>query len=68
MTYSNMSLPIDIPWKRMGVSEDMIDLKVGDLNFPKKWRSSLALFYHEPEQDSLSPDYCNRKITYLKIV
>jgi hypothetical protein len=66
MALTEMSLPIDIPWKRMGVSKDMIDQKSGDLTFPKKWRSSIAVFYHEPTE--LPPDYCNRKITYLKIV
>jgi len=63
---TEMSLPIDIPWKRMGVSQDMIDPKMGDLLFPEKWRSSLAVFYHEPPD--LPPDYCDRRITYLKIV
>jgi hypothetical protein len=66
MALTEMSLPIDIPWKRMGVSKDMIDQKSGDLTFPKKWRSSIAVFYHEPTE--LPPDYCNQKITYLKIV
>ena len=66
MAITELSLPIDIPWKRMGVSEDMIDAKAGDLNFPEKWRSSISVFYHEPTE--LPPEYCNRKITYLKIV
>ena len=66
MAYTEMSLPIDIPWKRMGVSEDMIDPKADDLKFPEKWQSSIAVFYHEPAE--LPPEYCNRKITYLKIV
>ena len=29
MAITEMSLPIDIPWKRMGVSRDMIDLAPG---------------------------------------
>ena len=66
MAYTEFSLPIDIPWKRMSVSGDMIDKTVGDLRFPEKWRSSISVFYHEPED--LPPDYCNRKITYLKVV
>lgn len=66
MAITEMSLPIDIPWKRMGVSKDMIDPSGGNLSFPQKWRSSIAVFYHEPAE--LPPDYCNRKITYLKIV
>lgn len=50
----------------MGVSKDMIDVKAGDLRFPEKWRSSIAAFYHEPAE--LPPEYCNRTITYLKVV
>jgi hypothetical protein len=65
MAITELSLPVDIPWKRMGVSVDMIDTKPGALEFPDKWRSSIAIFYHEPT-DTL-PEYCNRKITYLKV-
>ncbi len=61
-----MSLPIDIPWKRMAVAEDMIDQEGGNLQFPQQWNSSIAVFYHEPTE--LPPEYCDRKITYLKIV
>src|SRR5215203_3684455 len=64
--FTEMSLPIDIPWKRIGVSKDMIDPAAGDLNFPEKWRSSISVFYHEPPE--VPPEYCDRKITYLKIV
>lgn len=42
----------------------MIDDKPGP-DFPKKWRSSIAAFYHEPTKNS---EYGDRKITYLKIV
>jgi hypothetical protein len=44
----------------------MIDLKGGDLRRPEKWRSSIAVFYHEPTE--VLPDYCDRKITYIKVV
>lgn len=66
MSITEMSLPIDIPWKRLGVSKDMIDSTGGDLRFPEKWRSSIAVFYHEPTE--VLPDYCDRKITYIKVV
>ena len=62
-----MSLPIDIPWKRLAVSEDMIDTTPsGQISFPKPWRSSMSIFYYEPTD--LPPEYCNRTITYLKVV
>jgi hypothetical protein len=63
---TELSLPVDIPWKRMGVSKDMIDETRDDLEFPDKWRSSIAVFYHEATD--LPPDYCGRKVTYLKVV
>lgn len=66
MGYSELSIPVDIPWKRLGVSGDMVDSTYGDLKFPKKWDSSIAVFYHEPAE--VDPAYCHRKITYLKIV
>ncbi len=68
MGYTEMGLPIDIPWKRIGVSRDMIDQDYTDYEFPQKWISSIALFYHEPKPEELPPDYCDRTITYLKIV
>lgn len=66
MGFSELSLPIDIPWKRLAVSGDMLDNQYDDGRFPAKWRSSIAAFYHEPRE--LNPAYCNRRITYLKIV
>lgn len=66
MSYLEMSLPTDIPWKRLAASSDMIDKKYGDLKFPRKWRSSVSVFYHEPSE--LPPEFCNRRITYIKVV
>ena len=36
MSLTELTLPVDIPWKRMGVSTDMIDTTPGDLRFPPK--------------------------------
>lgn len=65
MALTELALPVDIPWKRMGVSGDMIDDEAGDLEFPEKWRSSIAAFYHEPAE--LLPEYCDRRITFIKL-
>ncbi len=65
MAIQSLDLPIDIPWNRLGASADMIDTTFGDSLFPPKWRSSIAIFYHEP--DELPEAYCDRRITYLKI-
>jgi hypothetical protein len=66
MALQDLALPIDIPWKRLGASIDMMDTAFGAGPFPPKWRSSLAFFYDEPTD---APDgYCDRVITYLKVV
>lgn len=65
MTTSNlMSLPIDIPWKRLGTSKDMMDNKP-DRRYPIKWRSSLSIFYYEPPAEEQKLD--DRIITYIKV-
>jgi hypothetical protein len=66
MAYQDLSLPVDIPWKRLASSADMIDQTFGNRRFPPRWRSSVAVFYHEP--DDLPETYCNRRVTYLKVV
>ena len=43
------TLPVDVPWKRMGFTASMMDTNVGELQFPALWRSSLAVSYHEPK-------------------
>lgn len=65
MTTTNlMSLPIDIPWKRLGTSKDMMDNKP-DRRYPIKWRSSLSIFYYEPPAEEQKLD--DRIITYIKV-
>jgi hypothetical protein len=64
MVLSSLNLPIDIPWKRIGVSPGP-DIGLGDIHFPQKWKSSIAVYYYEPKE--LSDDLKDRKITYLKI-
>lgn len=65
MTTSVLSLPIDIPWKRICASADMIDREICDRRYPYRWRSSLAVFsYEPPEEDQEYPD---ETISYLKI-
>ncbi len=65
MSYNDLSIPTDIPWKRLGASKDMI--AEPDFQFPERWKSSISVFYHEPSQEEIGPSYCNRKITYLKV-
>ncbi|MFF8432205.1 hypothetical protein ACF07Y_45170 [Streptomyces sp. NPDC016566] len=65
MAVPSLSLPIDIPWERICVSEDMIDPAVGDGDRPAKWQSSIAVFKYVPDEEYQV--YPGRKITYLKV-
>ena len=67
MSCSNfkLNLPIDIPWKRKCVSTDMMDDKLCDENRPYKWRSSIAVFEYEPDEEF--QNYEGMLISYLKI-
>lgn len=65
MSNFKLNLPTDIPWKRICVTEDMIDKIVCDDRLPAKWQTSLAVFKYVPEDEfQLFPDY---KISYLKV-
>ena len=50
MAITTLSLPIDIPWRRLAVSEDMY-APSEDGPLPIKWHTSLAVFFFEPEPD-----------------
>jgi hypothetical protein len=65
MSGINLSLPVDIPWKLLATSQDMMDTTVGGASFPPKWRSSVAIFTYEPE---LTPEeQGERRVTYFKV-
>lgn len=66
MTITSMALPVDIPWERWCVSEDMIDKEACDSDFPAKWQSSIVVFRYVPDDDYQI--YPKHRITYIKIV
>ncbi|WP_340818401.1 hypothetical protein [Methanolobus sp. WCC4] len=61
-----LQFPEDIKWKRLCVSEDMVDEGICDKEKPPRWRSSVAAFSYEPPKEEQV--YEGRIITYLKIV
>lgn len=64
-TAFSLSLPTDIPWKRICVTRDMLDRDVCDTRLPPKWQSSIAVFKYVPAEDYQTfPDYT---ISYLKV-
>lgn len=62
-----LNLPINIPWKQIAVSPDMMDDKFCNKLFPFAWRSSMAISVYEPDPDDLPEELCGDRITYLKI-
>ncbi len=60
-----LKLPTDIPWKRRCVSADMMDRYICDPKGPYRWRSSIAVFEYEPEEELQT--YEGMRITYLKV-
>lgn len=65
MSSLNMNIPRDIPWKRIAVSNDMIDRKVCDKEFPLRWQTSIALYDYEPEEEDQEHD--GMIVSYLKV-
>jgi hypothetical protein len=66
MAISALSFPVDIPWRRLCVSADMLDRRFCDRSFPYRWRSSVAVFGYEPPEDQ--QQYEELTVSYLKVV
>jgi len=62
-----LNLPVNIPWKLIAVSQDMMDTQFCNKLFPFEWRSSLAISVFEPKADDLPEDLCDDIITYVKV-
>ena len=62
-----MTPPHDITWTRFAFSRDMIDTNFGDLKFPPKWRSSLAVYYYIVPEEETADAYPNSRIVYLRL-
>jgi hypothetical protein len=66
MSVTSLSLPVDIPWERWCVSEDMMDRNACDSDRPAKWNSSIVVFRYVPTEEYQT--YPGRRLTYLKVV
>lgn len=60
-------VPEDIPWQWVATSRDMLDQRFCDQAFPPLWRSSLALYAHNPAPEDLPESLDGSRITYLKL-
>lgn len=65
MTIATFSLPVDIPWRRIAFSEDMMDPVACDRKLPPRWQSSLAVFEYQPPPDLQRED--GSIVSYLKV-
>ena len=65
MAFAALRFPEDMPWTRLCVTESMMDAAVCDGVGPPRWRSSVAVFTHEPaEADQVQPGWL---VSYLKV-
>jgi hypothetical protein len=66
VSISALSLPIDIPWKRLAISADMY-APSENAPLPIEWRSSCAVFSYDPtpDEEASNPDEIS---TFLKVV
>ena len=46
-----LNIPTDIPWKRICVSEDMLDADGCDKNVLPRWKTSAAIYRYDPEDE-----------------
>jgi len=60
-----LSLPVDVPWQRLAVSEDMIARGVLEAGRRPRWRSSIAIFGYEPPAEYQTRE--GQIVSYLKI-
>ena len=64
-SFSSLSVPTDIPWRRICVTGDMLDPEPCDLIIPPRWRSSIAVFRHDPPDDFQPLPHS--RVSYLKV-
>src|SRR4051794_26625823 len=67
MAISGLGLPIDVQWRLIPVSPDMMDTTFCNKAFPYAWRSSLAISVYEPTEDEMPEHLCGHRLTYLKV-
>lgn len=69
MSNFRLNLPIDIPWKLVNCSEDMMDKTFCNKKMPSPFRSSISLYTYDPKVEDIPEEYskCGKQITYLKV-
>jgi hypothetical protein len=62
-----LTLPLDITWRRLAFSRDMVDTNFGDLVLPPKWRSSMAVYQYVVPEEQTAESYPGSRIVYLQV-
>jgi hypothetical protein len=66
MSLQDLSLPVDVPWRLIATSPDMLATKKSP--FPHAmWRSSIAVFAYQPDLSDLADEFPDRQLTFLKV-
>lgn len=67
MSLQDLSLPVDVPWKLIATSQDMLASHAQP--FPNgMWRSSVAVFAYDPDLSDLPDVFTDRELTFVKVV
>jgi hypothetical protein len=67
MGLQDLSLPVDVPWKLIATSTDM--LAEPNKQFPNAtWKSSMAVFAYDPDLTELPDVFPDRELTFIKVV
>jgi hypothetical protein len=67
MSLQDLSLAVDVPWKLIATSNDMLAHRYNV--FPNvMWKSSLAVFAYDPDLSDLPDVFKDRALTFLKVV
>jgi hypothetical protein len=67
MTLEALAMPLDIPWRRLAYSADMIDRDFDNPSLPPRWRSSVAVFGHAVPMVETEDRYPDARIVYLRL-
>src|SRR5262249_35401366 len=67
MTTTVLSLPVDVPWKLLAQSADMYATDIQN-PLPIKWRTTVPIFYYEPDPDQDAPTNDEETTAFLKVV
>ena len=67
MSLQDLPLPVDVPWRLIATSNDMLATHANP--FPHAmWKSSQAVLAYDPDLTDLPDEFPDRELTFLKVV